>query len=137
MEEGLILDLGQTGMVQEVAEHEATRLVSHAWHLFEASAVDVVIFTERLSFIHVVRFFQVLLISIFFVRNGVLSSLLIELALHEDVKEHGDGSTIRQLGIDVHSPEEGMRVRILRIREAHQVNCDVTNHTLVVKCAAY
>ena len=137
MEEGLVLDLGQTGMVQEVAEHEATRLIRHAWHLFEASAVDVVIFTERLSFVHVVRFFQVLLISIFLVRNSVLSSLLIELALHEDVKEHGDCSTVSQLGINVHSPEEGMRVRILRIREAHQVDCDVTNHILVVKCAAY
>ena len=105
-------------MVQEVAEHEATWLILHSWHLFETCAVNIVIFT-RCTLIHIVRFFKVLVLCVFLVRNGVFSSLLIELALHQDVKEHGYGSTVSQLSVDVNGPEEGMGGWVLSIREAH------------------
>ena len=35
VEECFVLDLRKTRVVQEVAEHEASRLVLHAWGLFE------------------------------------------------------------------------------------------------------
>ena len=106
VEEGLVLDGGEPGMVQEVAEHEASGLVLHAWHFLEASSIDIIL-TVNCILIGI-RLLHILIIPVFLVRYGVLSRLLIKLALHENVEEHGDRRHVRELAVDIDRPEEGV-----------------------------
>ncbi len=62
-------------MVQEIAEHEASGLVMHTGEALEANVV--VIATVFLQFFLGIRLFNIVVISIFLVRDGILSGLLV------------------------------------------------------------
>ena len=65
MEEGLVLNRRQPSMVQEVAEHESSRLILHAWLSLETVCQAVVVtFNDILL---VVRVFHVVIIGVLFV----------------------------------------------------------------------
>ena len=95
MEERLVLDRGQAGVVQEVAEHESTRLILHALLAFETSMrIDSLfgyllllepcfgILINVFNVSHLFRVIHILLVGVLLVRNGILSRLLVELSLH-------------------------------------------------------
>ena len=124
MEECLVLDLGETWVVQEVAEHETTWFVLHTWHLLEAGSIDVILTVDGALFT-IIRLFQELLVAIFLVCDSVLSSLLVQLAFHEDVEEHGDSRHVCHLAVDIDSPEERVRSWVFHVRETDQIDCDV------------
>ena len=107
-------------MVQEVAEHERSRFVYHAWLCLEftlaiiaalATTVRIVVVVQIRLLIHVV-------FGVFFVANGILTCLLVQVALHENIKEVGYRCIVSQLTVYVDGPEIGVRVRVLRIWEA-------------------
>ena len=65
MEEGLVLDRCQPSVIQEVAEHETSRLVLHAWLPLETTSQALVItFNDILL---VVRVFHVVVIGVLLV----------------------------------------------------------------------
>ena len=134
MEEGLVLDLSETCVVQEVAEHETTRLVLQPFLLLEHSTVFGGGFAAFPSaFLFLLGVFEVLLISILLVRNGVLACLLIQFTFHEYVEEHGDRCVIRKLTVYIYRPEERMRVRVLSVRETDQIDRHMADDILLVE----
>ena len=86
MEERLVLDLRQALVVKVVAEHEAAWLICQAIDALDAQLATTVV--RRLFLDSFLRLFDVaVLLCILLVRNGVLTSLLVELAFHENVEE--------------------------------------------------
>ena len=65
MEEGLVLDRCKTSMVQEVAEHETSRLVLHAWFSLETTIQAIVVTFNGILL--VVRVFHVVIIGVLLV----------------------------------------------------------------------
>ena len=118
-------------MIEIVAEHKAARLVLHPGDLFDASAVDVVL-AIHCVFISI-GLLHVIVLAILLVRDGVFSCLLVQLAFHQDVEEHGDCGQICHLAVDVDCPEEWMGVRIFHVREADKVDCHVAEDILFIE----
>ena len=135
MEEGLVLDLSETGMVQEGAVHEASRLKDLPFIILSDA---LVLFTvkELIDILHVGFFVTGIFVSILLVGDSILARLLIELAFHEDVKEHGHSSVVCQLTVDICRPEEGMLVVSIIAWEADHINGDVTDYILLVQFCA-
>lgn len=86
MEERLVLDLRKALVVQVVTEHEAAWLICQAVDALDAQVATTLV--RGLLLDSFLRLFNIaVLFCILLVRNGVLSRLLVELALHEDVEE--------------------------------------------------
>ena len=76
-------------------------------------------------------------VSVLLVADGVLASLLVEGAFHQDVEEVADGRVVSELAADVDGPEERVRLWILDVGEADQVDGDVPDDALVVERLAH
>ena len=117
-------------MVQEIAEHETSGLVMPTRVTFNGTGIVTTLFLE---FFVGIRLFDVVVIDIFFVIDSILSSLLVELPLHQYVEEHSHGCHVGEFTIDVDRPKEGVLFRIVSIRETYQVDCYVAEHVFVVQ----
>ena len=91
-------------MVQVVAEHEAARLVGETLHSLHAHIVALALMRGVLTIFR--RVLITIILGVLLVRNGIFTCLLIELALHEDVEEHGDGRIVCKLATYISRPEE-------------------------------
>ena len=131
MEEGLVLDLGQSRVMQHIAEHEFARLICMPFDLGNTS--DGIFLLGALVSVGLLNIF---VIGILLVVDGILAGLLIELALHKDVKEVTDSCPVSQFAIDIDGPEEGVRAPIIGVREAYEIDCDMPDNVLVVESTA-
>ena len=112
MEEGLVLDRSKTRVVQELAVHELS------WLLDGAVGVGVVVSN---------------VLCVFHDLDVVLASLLVELALHQDVEEQGNGCKIGQPSVDIDCPELRMALGIRGIWKANQIDSNMSNQTFSIE----
>ena len=106
--------------MQIVAEHESSRLEHQ---------ILLVLSNFRIM----IRIVQYVLVFLRQPTDRILSCLLIEFAIHEDVKEVTDCCVVCQFIAEVNCPEEWVGLRVIYVWETNQINSDMTNYTVFVK----
>lgn len=118
VEEGLVLNACKTWMMQVVAEHEVSWLLSNS---------------KLLSSFCLVWFIKCVIDTFDF----ILTCHGIKLALHQNVEEETCCRIVCYMSTYVNCPEKWVAVRILRVRESDKVHCHVANNTLIVHNISY
>lgn len=134
--------------MQEVTEHKSSRLLLHHWLIASFASFHrcdrlnlgqillffllIWMFTGRRGFLDKVRVF-----SVAFPSDVVFASLLVEVALHQYIKETACRRVVSHFQRDVHCPEEWMTRRILNIRETDKIDSNMSNDAFIIKCLTH
>ena len=95
MEESLVLNLTETLVIEIVAEHEAAWLVVHSGDALDAfeDVFGGITITHGVFGLRI--FNELLILSLLLITDYILPCLLIQLPLHQDVKEDIDSRIVR------------------------------------------
>ena len=115
-------------MVEEVAEHEASRLILHG-----RVAHTLLIAFALIAFDWLVRLLEQLIFLVLLVADAVLSGLLVEFTLHQYIEKVANGCMVCHLAADINCPEERMGAPVFHVREADKVDRHVADHSLLIQ----
>ena len=81
-------------------------------------------------------FIAIFLTVFFLVRNGIFTSLLVQLTFHEYVKEQSNRREVSELAADICCPEERVLLKIISffIWEADEINGHMPKYFFRVQC---